>query len=614
MFNKLPSIKILLKNLWLASKRFPLAIIVAIIATVMAIVLIHHHDSLLATELLMIATMAFPLFVSVVMFTEEREWGNKVKYVLNGIVILFLTLYYFFLLPENIMIAQESFMMCYAIWLIAFCLLVFCSRFIRKQENIINAFWQFNKILFFSLVLTAFYVGAIQAGLSIALSSINYLFELDIDGKRYMEIWIVLTGIFGHLFFLSRFPKKYSDYAEEINYPKELKLFVQFIMVPLVSLYFLILYAYVIKILVLWEWPKGVLAYMILGFSLLGVLTYFILYPLREKYNWVKTIGQIYCIILLPQIGMLFWSLWWRVSQYGITEKRYLVFIFGCWLLVLALYLLISKKKDIRFIPISLVIIAILISFGPWGAFAVSKNNQMKRLERTLCQNEILINGQLQELGDKNYVSFVDRKEISAIVLYLYENHGIEPIEKVLNEDLSLIENKELKDVKRYRSTNKIVRRIVVEIIKLDYVDRWERTDSANNRFNFYTNTMFSENPVLEIHNYDYLYHASARDVNDIGDIKGNKFSYELNDEMIFNITRNNEIVAQYDLTKLIDNLIKEYSSYPNFNLDRDVLSFSSESGYLSYTFYITNLSGKIENDNKYQVQDIRGWLLFSIK
>lgn len=68
---------------------------------------------------------------------------------------------------------------------------------------------------------------------------------------------------------------------------------------------------------------------------------------------------------------------------------------------------------------------------------------------------------------------------------------------------------------------------------------------------------------------------------------------------MIFNIIKNDEIVVQYDLTELIDDIVEKHPSQSSIgNLDRDTMNFSSESEYLSYTFYVMGLSGKIESGN----------------
>ncbi|MFH1522190.1 MAG: DUF4153 domain-containing protein [Patescibacteria group bacterium] len=611
MFKKLSSIKNLLLSLWSSCKRFPFAVVSAVIATEMGIALLHSQDILWVNEVLMMSIMGFPLFISAVLFTEERGWVKKAKSIANGVVLLFLALYYIFILPDNVMVASTSLVLRYVFWIVAFYLLVLCVRFLRKQENIINAFWQFNKILFFSLVLTVIYVGALQAGLSIALSSVNYLFELNIDEKRYLEIWIVLVGIFGPLFFLSRVPKKYEDYADGTDYSKELKLFVQFVLVPLVSLYFIILYAYVIKILVFWEWPKGVLAYMILGFSLLGVLTYSALYPLRDKFNWVRRIGQIYYIILIPQIGMLFWSLWWRVLQYGITEKRYIVFIFGCWLLALALYLLISKKKDIRLIPISLVVIAILISFGHWGAFQVSKKSQMNRLEKLLVKNELLVDGQIKPLNEGVEISFDDSKEISATILYLYEAHGLEAVEDVFRKELDYIEEDETKEANNFRPSQIIAERITSEVLKVEYVVSGDQIDRRNNSFNFYTEAK----SLMDIKDYDYLFYIGTILPHNIGKIREYEYQYNVDsDKAMFKIRKKGAEIVNYDLTMLINKLAEQYSRWPNANLNPDVMSFSGENDYLSYKFHVTSLSGKVESKEKYQISDLKGWLFFTPK
>lgn len=592
-----------------------MAVIFAVLGTEMAIVITYSSEVLWVNQILLISIMAFPLFVSAVLFAEERGWSKRIKALVHGIIIVFLLAYYFFIMPDNIMTAPTIFITRYIFWTVAFYLLILCARFLRKQDNSINAFWQFNKILFFSLALTGIYVGVLQAGLSVALASIDYLFELQIDERIYLHIWAILEGTFGSLFFLSRLPKKYEEYASKTDYPKELKLFAQFVLVPLVSLYFIILYAYVIRVLVSWEWPKGILAYMILGFSLLGVFTYAVLYPLREKFGWVKRAGQVYYIILIPQIGMLFWSLWWRISQYGVTEKRYLVLIFGCWLLALALYLLISKRKDIKLIPLSLIIIAILISFGPWGAFEVSKKSQINRLEGLLVKNKLLVNGEIEELTDIQEFPFEDNKEIVGITRYLYQNHGLEIVEDVLNKDLDYIEKEAMNAVKGFRPSAVVARRIVTEVLKLNYVAPWETEDYKNNYFNFKADVAFADNSVVEIGDYEYLIYIESACFRDLGRFSESEYQYNLdNNESRFKINRDGLEVVNYDLAELIDSLGEKYSMQPTTNLNSDEMSFSGENDVLAYKFYIATLGGTIESDSKYHTNNLKGWLFFTLK
>jgi hypothetical protein len=59
---------------------------------------------------------------------------------------------------------------------------------------------------------------------------------------------------------------------------------------------------------------------------------------------------------------MLFYAIYLRINQYDLTINRYFVVIFGIWLLVISIYFIFSKKKNLMVIPAILTIFTIIIS------------------------------------------------------------------------------------------------------------------------------------------------------------------------------------------------------------------------------------------------------------
>ena len=103
-------------------------------------------------------------------------------------------------------------------------------------------------------------------GLSLALLAVDKLFNAHINGKVYLRLLIIIAGLFNTWFFLSGVPKNVSDISEKIIYPKGLKVFTQFVLIPLISIYLVILYAYMFKIIFTWNIPKGWVSYLVLCF------------------------------------------------------------------------------------------------------------------------------------------------------------------------------------------------------------------------------------------------------------------------------------------------------------------------------------------------------------
>jgi len=130
----------------------------------------------------------------------------------------------------------------------------------------------------------------------------------------------------------------------------------------------------------------------------------------------------------------LFFAVWRRVSEYGVTEGRYLAIALGGWLAGMVAYFNLSKLKSIKAVPATLLIVLLAVSFGPWNIFAVSEQNQIGRLKTILLRDSILVDAKVRKLHSP--VSFEDAKQISSIVAYLHDLHGYGSIEPWFAESL----------------------------------------------------------------------------------------------------------------------------------------------------------------------------------
>ncbi len=162
--------------------------------------------------------------------------------------------------------------------------------------------------------------------------------------------------------------------------------------------YLLILYVYSAKILIQWQLPQGGVAYLVMAFSVAGVFALLLLYPIRDsaEERWIRIFTKRFHLALFPLIVLLGVAIFRRISEYGITENRYLVAALAVWLTGLTLYFLLSKKGDIRWIPLSLCVASFLLAVGPWSIFSYSRQNQAKRFGALLEKYNLLdSNGKL---------------------------------------------------------------------------------------------------------------------------------------------------------------------------------------------------------------------------
>jgi hypothetical protein len=93
-----------------------------------------------------------------------------------------------------------------------------------------------------------------------------------------------------HLVFLD--PRNLDELEAAREYPKGLKIFTYYILLPIVFVYLAILYAYLAKILISWDWPQGWVSKLILGFAGTGTFSLLLLHPLNHQTEniWVRSL------------------------------------------------------------------------------------------------------------------------------------------------------------------------------------------------------------------------------------------------------------------------------------------------------------------------------------
>jgi hypothetical protein len=420
---KIPSLESLFKNSAETLKRFPFVLLTAIIGTALWLWYseIDYKQYEAYKWLLKIAVLAFlgiSLQFSIAVFAERKRWSSflKMAAAMGGFALL--AVMYFASDIRDIDYVR------FALYGLAFHLLTSFAAFLKRDE--VNGFWQFNKSIFLRILTSGLYSFVLFAGLGIAIAAIENLFNVDFINDIYRKIFIVIAGIFNTWFFLSGIPQNLGELENSHDYPKALKIFTQYVLLPLVTVYLVILYAYVLKIIIEQEWPQGWVATLVLAFSIAGILSLLLIWPIRnsEGNSWISTFSKWFYRALLPLSVLLSLAIWRRVSEYGITEERYFVIALAVWLLGITLYFIISKKQNIKVIPITLFLICIAISVGPWGAFETSKRSQISRMENILVKNKVLKGGKI-DLAAAD-IPGKDAQEIRMIIDYISRTHGWE--------------------------------------------------------------------------------------------------------------------------------------------------------------------------------------------
>lgn len=422
---RLPSISFLAGTASKTIRRFPMAILMMALVVVLGIILIENsqEDSLeeKLVRLLLTALMAWPFFIGLRLSFEKYNVGLIRRLVVILLALSFFVIYYFHGFQPAIDHVEVVFRLL-ALLLLGHLYVSFAAFRDRKE---LRGFWVFNQNIFLHFLEATVVAVIIGAGLSLALLALDELFNANIDSTLYGDLLIVVGGLFHPVYFLSKTPSLQNTTEEKYtSYPAFTNV-VRYVLIPLVGLYFIILYAFSAKILFSWELPEGWVSKMVLGFSIAGIFTYLINYRMAEHENSSILSGfrKWYFPVLAPMVILILIAIGRRISDYGITEGRYVVLVLGIWLGLVSLYFIFSKKDDIRVIPVSLALFCFLSILGPWRAVNVSFKSQQDRLEEFLQKENLIKDGTLTVTNlpvEKESIS-----EITGILDFLVERDSV---------------------------------------------------------------------------------------------------------------------------------------------------------------------------------------------
>ncbi|SDE15377.1 protein of unknown function [Mucilaginibacter pineti] len=402
---KFPSLKNLAEGAVSTIKRYPFEVLFALAGTIAATTQIELRQIARENEgwcvrVMMIANLGLLLSLSATLYTQSVAMAKSKSLVLKVIVAIFAALLILIIDPTHRSADYTRFFL----MSLAMHLLVAFAAFTGKGQ--LQGFWQFNKTLFLRFLTSVLYGVVLFAGLAAAIGATNFLFNFKFEWDTYAVLWAWIVGMFTTLFFLAGVPVDTHALNTDESYPKGLKIFTQYVLIPLSTVYVIILLAYEIKILVQWNLPKGLVSNLILGYAVFGLLSLLLVYPIREhaENKWLKTYSRSFYFLLLPLLLLLFVAVGARVFSYGITEYRYFLIVLACWLLFISVYFLLFKKQNIKLIPISLSVLTLLSIYGPQSAFTVSMYSQRRVVVKFFEKHNAFKNGK---------ITFVDSTKIS---------------------------------------------------------------------------------------------------------------------------------------------------------------------------------------------------------
>ena len=266
-----------------------------------------------------------------------------------------------------------------------------------KDNSGQGAIWLFNLRFGLAALLAVIVAALFAAGLSAIVEALNFLFDAGIDGSLHEHIWGTAASLIAPVYGLSLMPRDLDEEVElagqkDTLLARGISVLVNYVMVPVIIVYALILHAYALKVALEQSLPKGQIATIVTIFALGGTGAWLIAWPWREAgtrvLRWFMT-GWFWLTII--PAALLAIAIWRRITDYGVTPDRYGILLVAIWVAVLTAYLAYRRNRaDMRAILGGIAILLLVGSVGSIGANGLTISSQLKRFTQFLEANGLM--------------------------------------------------------------------------------------------------------------------------------------------------------------------------------------------------------------------------------
>lgn len=494
--------------------KFPVEITLMVIYSIYLIIQ-NNRDTLESSKDPNILKFVFYTFFLLVGF--KYLFTSRIKYICSAVVLSLIFMFLSGTRGINTDLSDINIIRSVLFGVLCFFLMIVIPFIRGKKDEEIN---NYNLFLFRNLSLTIIVANILNAGLMMIILLISYLFR-EPNNEIYFNIMIFSYLIFSTFFMFSFYPVNMVNIEKDNT--KVLKFLFLFIAVPLLAVYTLVVYSYFFKILIKMSIPKGEISQLILIHGIITIIVILLIRGSALIEDRVKRkIEKVFCVTELPMVLMLFIAIFQRIKQHGMTINRYVVIIFGLYLLFIVIYILLFKKNKTFIIMGSFMIVLFFSIIGPLNIFKIPFYLQEKRLEKLLKENDIDINGKSNKIVDEKI-----KKDIDSIFYYFrkWDKNSLE---------------------KKYNYNN------VSENLKLEGTGKRYYFNAETYRF-------------VDIKGYDML----VKYFDSIGDEKYKNYKFGDNKENIIIYQDNTKILDLKikDIEKDITKLIKEKKASENIVL-----------------------------------------------
>ncbi|EXJ24482.1 hypothetical protein ADIAL_0048 [Alkalibacterium sp. AK22] len=382
-------------------KRFPLPIAFIGLATLFSLLSIQSNDFEYGAEVLA-SGLAALFLAALILFSEQLLSSKKWHWILETGLLLFILLYYIYLRQVDLSLNQAGSIRTLVFYFLGTVCLI-AAPTVRSHISLTDTLTVMIKAFFSSLLLAV----VMYLGVSAVLGTYSTLFAV-LEFTWFSYSAALIFTFFAPVYFLSMIPRfnkstEHKDIQQAMSRPKLLAILLDFIVVPLILVFTVLLLAYIGLNLTGEFWLDNLIEPMLISYVIIGLLTLFLTEPSEKQWVHLFTRYFPYLLLLIALFQSVSSSI--KSFQLGLTYGRYFVLLFGLFAISSSLIFAFFKPKQ-TLIPLILILLGGISVLPYIDAVSIGISSQLGRVDHIVSENDLDENGRINSV-----VSFTDSEK-----------------------------------------------------------------------------------------------------------------------------------------------------------------------------------------------------------
>ncbi|HCX64705.1 MAG TPA: DUF4153 domain-containing protein [Eubacteriaceae bacterium] len=397
-----------------AVSRYPLTTIFLIAGAVAnAMAIESNSDASWTYQKLFVTFVVGALLAVVAQVVYERFFKKSSYRLFLGALAVVLDLGYYFIIRQAPQFGIEISVRTTAIvaaLLVAFVWIPAMKTKMKLTQSFLGTFKAFFISLFFS--------GVLFLGITMILGAVDVLL-VNIDEMLYAHASSLVFVLFAPIYLLSLIPN-YNTADETIirrtvDSTKFLEILISYIVIPLVSIFTVILVLYIALNIGGEFWTENLIEPMLVAYSIVVIVVLFLSANMDNKF--AENFHKIFPKVLIPLVLFQILASTLKIGEEGLTHSRYYVIMYGAFALVAGAAFSFRKSPRVGIIAAVFIALSVVSIVPPVDAFTVSRQNQIGMLEEVLEKNNMLSDNEI--VANEN-VPDEDKQKITDITAYIW--------------------------------------------------------------------------------------------------------------------------------------------------------------------------------------------------